>query len=122
MLDETLRGTFETATSPAVASELLFCVTTCQAYYDRDHVDGHNIYPSMLGLRPKFVAFTGDNVYYDSEQPQAVNHDSARHHWQRMHSLPRQIELMDATCLAIGRGRPRHLGRRFVARVCILVK
>ena len=33
--------------APATPSELLFCVMTCQAYHDRDHQDGHNIYPAM---------------------------------------------------------------------------
>ena len=62
-------GTFETAPPPTAPTELLFCVMTCQAYHDRDHKDGHNIYPAMGALRPRFVVFTGDNVYYDSEKP-----------------------------------------------------
>ena len=33
---------------------------TCQGYPDRDHADGHHIYPSMLALKPQFVTMTGD--------------------------------------------------------------
>jgi alkaline phosphatase D len=89
-----VKGRFETAPVPTTPSDFRFCVMTCQAYHDRDHVDGHHIYPSMLALSPKFVAFTGDNVYYDSDQPKAVSAELARYHWQRMFSLPRQIELL----------------------------
>ncbi len=87
------RGEFETAPSPQSPSDLLFCVMTCQAYHDRDHADGHHIYASMLRLAPKFVAFTGDNVYYDSELPRVTDAALARYHWQRMSSLPRHVEL-----------------------------
>lgn len=88
-----LRGTFETAPSAQTPSDLQFCVMTCQAYHDRDHPDGHHIYASMLRLAPKFVAFTGDNVYYDNELPRATDGTLARYHWQRMSSLPRHREL-----------------------------
>jgi alkaline phosphatase D len=47
----------------------------------------------MQKLAPKFIAFTGDNVYYDSEEPRANNAALARYHWQRMSSLPRHVEL-----------------------------
>jgi alkaline phosphatase D len=88
------RGKFKTAPEPTAATDIRFCVMTCQAYHDRDHKDGHNIYPAMLGLDPSFVVFTGDNVYYDSEKPRAETMALARHHWQRMFSLPRQVELL----------------------------
>lgn len=89
-----IRGKFVTAPSPTAPSEIRFCVMTCQGYPDRDHPDGHPIYPSMLALEPHFVAFTGDNVYYDSDAPRAETVELARYHWQRMFSLPRQIELL----------------------------
>lgn len=92
-----LRGQFETAPVATSPSDMTFCVMTCQAYPDRDHVDGHNIYPSMLSLRPKFVCLTGDVVYYDSDEPRAVNASLARLHWERMFSLPRQAELLRNT-------------------------
>jgi alkaline phosphatase D len=69
-------------------------VMTCQGYFDRDHDDGHPIYPPMLAFAPDFVVFTGDNVYYDSEAPQAVSPALARYHWERMYSLPRHVELL----------------------------
>jgi alkaline phosphatase D len=67
---------------------------TCQGYWDRDHPDGHPIYPSMLALDPKFVIMTGDLVYYDNDGPRAVTPALARLHWERMFSLPRQIAMM----------------------------
>lgn len=67
------RGKFSTAPSRTTPSQFRFCVMTCQGYPDRDHVDGHPIYPSMLALEPRFVTMTGDLVYYDSNEPRAVN-------------------------------------------------
>lgn len=83
------RGAFHTAPVATAPSDLLFCVMTCQAYHDRDHIDGHPIYPSMQALDPRFLVTTGDNVYYDTEQPPASDIPMARYHWQRMFSLPR---------------------------------
>lgn len=87
-----LHGRFQTAPSPTVPGNFRFCVMTCQMYSDRDHADGHPIYPSMLQLAPRFLVCTGDNVYYDNEEPRAVNVELARFHWQRMFSLPRLVE------------------------------
>jgi alkaline phosphatase D len=87
-----LRGRFETAPSPDAVRDVRFCVMTCQAYPDRDHPDGHNIYPSMLALRPQFACLTGDLVYYDNDEPRATNPRLARFHWERMFSLPRLRE------------------------------
>jgi len=88
------RGKFSTAPAPTTPSDLLFCVMTCQGYQDRDHPDGHPIYPSMLALEPKFVTMTGDLVYYDSNEPRAVTPALARLHWERMFSLPRLVAMM----------------------------
>ncbi|MCB1275198.1 alkaline phosphatase D family protein [Prosthecobacter sp.] len=87
-------GTFHTAPEQASPSALRFCVMTCQGYHDRDHEDGHPIYPSMTALDPRFIVMTGDLVYYDSNMPRAVSPALARLHWERMFSLPR---LMAAT-------------------------
>jgi alkaline phosphatase D len=89
-----LRGRFDTAPAPASPSNLRFCVMTCQGYPDRDHKDGHPIYPSMLALAPKFVSMTGDVIYYDNDEPRAVTPALARLHWERMFSLPRQVDLL----------------------------
>ncbi len=89
-----VRGKFFTAPAATTPSEFRFCVMTCQGYQDRDHPDGHPIYPSMLALEPKFVTMTGDLVYYDSNEPRAVNPALARLHWERMFSLPRLVAMM----------------------------
>ena len=89
------RGKFHTAPEPASPTSLRFCVMTCQGYQDRDHADGHPIYPSMTALDPRFIVMTGDLVYYDSNPPRAVSPALARLHWERMFSLPR---LVAATC------------------------
>jgi alkaline phosphatase D len=46
----------------------------------------------MQKLHPAFLVPTGDTVYMDSDAPQARTVELARHHWQRMYSLPRLIE------------------------------
>ena len=92
-----LRGKFHTAPDAAAPSALQFCVMTCQGYPDRDHADGHPIYPSMLALDPRFIALTGDLVYYDNDAPRAVSPALARLHWQRMFSLSRLHTAMRST-------------------------
>ena len=88
------RGKFSTSPTATTPSNFRFCVMTCQGYPDRDHADGHPIYPAMLALDPKFVTMTGDLVYYDSNEPRAVSPPLARLHWERMFSLPRLIAMM----------------------------
>jgi len=92
-----LTGSFRTAPALGQKSEVSFAVITCQMYSDLDHDDGFHIYPAIAKLKPRFVAFTGDNVYYDSEQPVAVSAALARYHWERMYSLPRHVELLRTT-------------------------
>ena len=92
-----LRGRFTTAHPKVAPTNTRFCVMTCQGYSDRDHEDGHPIYPSMLALSPAFVCMTGDMVYYDNDEPRAVSPALARLHWERMFSLPRQVELLRNT-------------------------
>jgi len=89
-----LTGTFRTAPKADADAEVAFAVVTCQMYADLDHADGFHIYPAIRTLAPRFVAFTGDNVYYDSERPRAVTPALARYHWERMYSLPRHAELL----------------------------
>lgn len=85
-------GQFRTAPAADIASNLVFCVMTCQGYPDRGHPDGHAIYPSMQALKPAFACLTGDLVYYDNDMPRAMSPDLARYHWQRMFSLPRLVD------------------------------
>lgn len=91
------QGRFRTAPTREMPSDLRFCVMTCQGYPDRDHADGHHIYPSMLALDPAFVTMTGDVVYYDNDEPEAKTPELARLHWERMFSLPRQVKLLSNT-------------------------
>lgn len=90
-------GKFHTAPKPETTSAFRFCVMTCQGYPDRDHVDGHPIYPAMQKLDPRFIAMSGDLVYYDNDPPRAVNAELARLHWQRMFSLPRLLSALVST-------------------------
>ncbi|MGC3966708.1 MAG: alkaline phosphatase D family protein [Pirellulales bacterium] len=92
-----LSGKFTTAPLADAPSKLKFCVMTCQGYPDRDHADGHPIYPSMQKLAPQFIAMTGDLVYYDNDEPRAVSEELARLHWERMFSLPRLVECLRST-------------------------
>lgn len=94
---ESFSGKFHTAPAHDSPTSLRFCVMTCQGYQDRDHSDGHPIYPSMLALDPRFIVMTGDLVYYDSNPPRAVSPALARLHWERMFSLPRLVEAMRST-------------------------
>jgi alkaline phosphatase D len=91
-----LTGSFRTAPKPDAEADVSFAVVTCQMFADLDHDDGFHIYPAIAKLAPRFVAFTGDNVYYDSEKPRADSPALARYHWERMYSLPRHIELLHA--------------------------
>jgi len=89
-----LRGRFKTAPAVDQQADVTFCVNTCLMYCDLDHPDGFHIFPAMQKLSPDFVAFTGDNVYYDTEEPRAITADIARYHWQRMYSLPRHKKVL----------------------------
>jgi len=89
-----LVGSFRTAVKPDSEADITFAVLSCQMYADLDNQDGFHIYPAMQELAPRFVAFTGDNVYYDNERPLALTAALARYHWERMYSLPRHIELL----------------------------
>jgi hypothetical protein len=53
--------------------------------------------PSMLKLEPKFIAMTGDVVYYDNDAPQRQDAGARPLHWERMFSLPRLIETLRNT-------------------------
>jgi alkaline phosphatase D len=91
------RGIFHTAPDGATPTGMRFCVMTCQGYQDRDHADGHPIYPAMMALDPRFMVLTGDLVYYDSNPPRAVSPALARLHWERMFSLPRLVAALRST-------------------------
>ena len=86
-----LRGRFETAPAADQYADVTFTAISCQGYKDLDHPDGYLIYPAMAALKPKFMVPTGDNVYYDNDDFPANTIALARHHWQRMHGLPRHV-------------------------------
>ncbi|WP_367011752.1 alkaline phosphatase D family protein [Bremerella sp. JC817] len=89
-----IKGSFRTAPLPDAITPIRFCVMTCQGYPDRDHREGHPIYPAMLKKDPAFLSLTGDLVYYDNDAPSATTADLARLHWQRMFSLSRLRETL----------------------------
>lgn len=97
VVTSTVRGRFHTAPSATDRKPVKWCVMTCQGYHDRDHADGHPIYPSMMALNPEFIVMTGDLVYYDNDPPEATSAAIARVHWERMFSLPRIKAAMAST-------------------------
>ncbi len=84
-----IEGKFGTATAPDVPSDVNFIVTTGTSYQDIDSDMGYKFYMSSLKLDPDFFVHTGDIVYYDGA---AKTIDLARWHWDRMYSLPNNIE------------------------------
>ncbi len=86
-----LRGSFQTAPLPTGYADVTFTVVTGHMYQDMDHPEGFHVYEAMLKLGPHFIVPTGDNVYYDSEDPRATTVALARYHWQRMYSYPRHV-------------------------------
>ncbi|MEA1997557.1 MAG: alkaline phosphatase D family protein [Gemmatimonadota bacterium] len=88
------RRTFRTAPDPARIEDVAFAVVTSHRYKNLDHPDGFESYRALAGLRPDFIALTGDDVYYDNDTPPiGVDISTCRHHWHRMYSLPRLVNL-----------------------------
>ena len=84
------QGTFRTAPGAATVAEVVFTVTTGTAYKDQDaEGGGYKMYAEMSKLDPDFFVHTGDIVYYDSL---AKTLPLAEWHWQRMYSLPTNVE------------------------------
>ena len=90
-LHAALRGSFRTAPPATQYADVTFTVVTGHMYQDMDHPEGFHIYDSMLKLAPHFIVPTGDNVYYDNEDPRATTVELARYHWHRMFSYPRHV-------------------------------
>jgi alkaline phosphatase D len=85
----TMDGTFRTAPAADSPERVLFTVTTGQMYEHMDLPEGFAYYASMLKLQPSFFVHTGDVLYYDKL---AKTRDLALWHWQRMYSLPTNME------------------------------
>lgn len=90
-----LRGRFETAPPADQKADLTFTVITCMGYRDVDHKAGFHIFEAMQKLQPRFCVATGDNVYYDSDDPLANTMAIARYHWHRMYSFPRLVSFFE---------------------------
>jgi len=89
-------GSFTTPAPAAQWQDTRFTMTTCQMYYHRDDPRGFRIYPAMLRLRPNFFIQSGDNVYYDRDNPRANSVPLCRLHWNRMYALPLLVEFCRA--------------------------
>jgi alkaline phosphatase D len=87
-VSSSLTGRFQTAAPPDVPQRVLFTVSTGQRYPHKDRPDGFKIYDEILRLEPSFFVHTGDILYYDDL---AKNEALARWHWQRMYSLPTNV-------------------------------
>jgi alkaline phosphatase D len=85
-------GSFTTAATADAWQDVRFTVTSCQMYYHRDLRDGFRIYRAMGRLEPQFHVATGDNVYYDRDNPRANTVDLCRFHWHRIYGLPNVVE------------------------------
>ncbi|MBN2289476.1 MAG: PhoD-like phosphatase N-terminal domain-containing protein, partial [Candidatus Glassbacteria bacterium] len=85
------RRTFATAPEPGSLRNVTFAVVTSHRYQNLDHPQGFESYAALSRLRPDFIILTGDNVYYDSDQPVAVDLETCHLHWHRIYSLPRLV-------------------------------
>lgn len=84
-VSSTLETTFSTAPAPDAVKDILFTVSTCQGYPDRDLKDGFKIYPAMQKMHPDFYVNAGDILYYDHY---AKSLALAQWKWQQMFGLP----------------------------------
>jgi alkaline phosphatase D len=84
-----MEGKFTTAPPADQPAKVSFIVTTGTSYPDVDSEDGYKFYLSSLKLDPDFFVHTGDILYYDRLGKTA---ELARWHWDRMYSLPNNIE------------------------------
>jgi alkaline phosphatase D len=92
-----LSGRFRTAPRASQSAPVRLGFINCQMFHTREQPEGFTIYPLIRKWAPEFVVFTGDNVYYDSERPRAVNAELARYHWQRAYSTPFALDLLRST-------------------------
>ena len=88
-VSDRIEGSFKTAPSPSESRKSTFVVVTCGDYNRRDNdLYGHEIYRSMLDLKPDFFIHTGDIEYYDKPNPWAYKADLAIFKWDRLFALP----------------------------------
>jgi phosphodiesterase/alkaline phosphatase D-like protein len=84
---------FRTAPASNQKKDVSFVLVTGQKYFGTDCKEGYIGYKSMLKVKPDFIFLTGDNVYYDSEYPRAIDRGTMRFHWHRMYALTSLIDL-----------------------------
>ena len=92
--DGQLTGAFRTAPAANTEAAIQFAMMSCQKYSQRDDAQGFHLYDAIKAWQPHFYLSVGDNVYYDSDDPVVNQTSVARHHWQRMFSLPRTAECL----------------------------
>jgi phosphodiesterase/alkaline phosphatase D-like protein len=85
--------TFKTAPHEETFYPVDFTVITSTSANVRDVMKdqipwGFQSFLSIKEIEPDFIVHTGDNVYYDSDSPLALDKDLARYHWHRVYSLP----------------------------------
>lgn len=93
-ISDRVDGQFSTAWPKDSEEEVNFTVVTCHDFNRRDDlIHGHLIYPSMARVvKPHFLVHAGDIVYYDKANPWARNAEFARYKWNRIFSLPYQVD------------------------------
>lgn len=92
VIHKPLRGSFRTKPPDSAPTNVTFTVITGLMYRDVDDtVHGFKAFESMRRLKPHFIVPTGDNVYYDNEDPIARTVAVARYHWHRMYSYPNLV-------------------------------
>lgn len=90
--DGSLSGAFRTAPPEDALAAVDFAMLSCQKYQKVDDDKGFYLYDAIRTFAPNFYLSVGDNVYYDSDFPKVNSVAMARHHWDRMFSLPRIVE------------------------------
>lgn len=88
---------FRTAPAPDDWAKVKFTVITGQDYICHDIPEGFKTYVAMKKFAPDFLVSTGDSVYYDTETPRVHTIALARHHWQRMYSLPTLVDFFSSS-------------------------
>ncbi len=93
-VSDTVSGRFTTAWPADAEEEVNFTVVTCHDFIRRDDlINGHLIYPSMARIvKPHFIVHAGDIEYYDKADPWARNRELARYKWNRIFTLPYQVD------------------------------
>ena len=90
--NQPLRGSFRTKPAGNAPTDVTFTVITGLMYKDVDDtVNGFKTFESMRRLQPSFIVPTGDNVYYDNEDPIANTPAIAHYHWDRIYSYPNLV-------------------------------